>query len=138
MTTTITDPQAQVFSAQESDRLLMWRTDANLPLGGQTVVIAVSDFFLSMASSWMTMWFAALPTTAPDHGWWRNGGPLSSTISYAGDPTSAPALPGGMTPAQFAAVRDAYLATLPTSDPGDGISDWNNWGVITKSIKSAT
>ncbi|MFT8716121.1 hypothetical protein [Gluconobacter potus] len=103
MTTTITDPSLQVFSAGATDQLLMWRTDANLPLGGRTVTIAVSDFFLSMASSWMTMWFAALPTTE-----------------------------------QFAAVRNAYLASLPTTDPGDGVSDWNNSGVITKSIKSGT
>ncbi|MFT8346619.1 hypothetical protein [Gluconobacter oxydans] len=134
MTTTITDPSLQVFSAEATDQLLMWRTDANLPLGGRTVTIAVSDFFLSMASSWMTMWFAALPTTAPEQGWWRNG----TELAYAGDPTTAPALPGGMTTEQFAAVRNAYLASLPTTDPGDGVSDWNNFGVITKSIKSGT
>jgi len=130
MTTSIQDPALQVYAAQSTDLLLMWRTDGNLPLGGRTVTIAVSDFFLSMASPWMTLWFASLPTVAPSQGWWRNG----SELAYAGDPATAPALPGGITTAQFASVRSAYLASLPTSDPGDGVSDWNNSGIITKSL----
>lgn len=85
-----------------------------------------------MASTWLTPWFAALPTTAPAQGWWRNG----ASLQYAGDPTSAPSIPGGISTAQFRAAYEAYRATLPTIDPGDGTSDWNNNGIITQSIAS--
>ena len=48
----------------------------------------------------------------------------------------APADPSQTTIQQFRELYDAYLESLPTFDPGDGTSDWNNSGIITRSIAS--
>lgn len=47
-----------------------------------------------------------------------------------------PSSPDASSLAQFKVLYDEYLDSLPTTDPGDGTSDWNNSGIITRSISS--
>jgi len=47
-----------------------------------------------------------------------------------------PVAPGQSSLAQFKALYEQYRDSLPTTDPGDGVSDWNNSGIVTKSIAS--
>lgn len=41
-----------------------------------------------------------------------------------------------MTFAEFVALYKTFFSKLPTTDPNDGNSYWNNSGIITRSIKS--
>ena len=47
-----------------------------------------------------------------------------------------PGSPDETSLAKFKTLYDEYLSSLPTTDPGDGVSDWNNSGIITRSIAS--
>lgn len=47
-----------------------------------------------------------------------------------------PTQPGDDSLAKFKFLYDGYLNSLPDTDPGDGTSDWNNAGIITRSIAS--
>ena len=41
-----------------------------------------------------------------------------------------------MTSGDFKTLYYAMIAILPTTDPGDGYSLWNNSGIVTRSVKS--
>lgn len=48
-------------------------------------------------------------------------------------PPESPATPDVNT---FKFLYDQFVSSLPTTDPGDGTSEWNNSGIVTRSIKS--
>lgn len=118
--------------------------------GGEYIVSAVfgSDAYATQA------WVSTFGNTATAWLTWTADGYASISVAaltnlgvtyqvdvsiYIADEVSlvtpvAPDNPTATTILQFKAQYELYLSSLPTTDPGDGVSDWNDAGIIARSI----
>ena len=96
--------------------------------------ITARNFAAALADTMLTNWASQLPTVKPATGWWLDGG----VPTYSG--TLASSVDGSPVPLTASAMNTSYqlwLDSLPTSDPGDGVSVWNNTGIPTRSLSGA-
>ncbi|GBQ69599.1 hypothetical protein AA103196_2257 [Ameyamaea chiangmaiensis NBRC 103196] len=98
--------------------------------------------FGNIVTVWLT-WSASGPQTIPVCVLTSKGNTFQVDVSIAVSSEASlltpvpPGSPNEASLASFKALYDAYRDSLPTADPGDGTSDWNNAGIIGKSVESS-
>ncbi|MBS1103511.1 hypothetical protein JK202_10870 [Gluconobacter sp. Dm-62] len=129
------DPALTQTSVQATDLLVFLRPvtdDQGTVTGFQPCNIKASDFALSITAMGLLAIAPTLPATAPE-----NGGLFLNADAISYSPVTGTESGAILTQAAMQKSYAAWVASLPTSDPGTGPGTfWNNNGVATESVLS--